>query len=164
MSEHKPIVLARFENVTPEKMDHIAERIALVCLPGDVITLRGDLGAGKTSFARAFIRSITPAPEVAEVTSPTFNLMQSYEVMLATGARDILWHLDLYRLEGESEADALGMEELEKHIMLIEWPEIIEKRLPRQRLDINIDFGRNDNERSLIIAANGTWPKRLASL
>lgn len=155
-------VLAERRNLALPEMEQYAAQLAGVAQSGDVITLRGDLGAGKTAFARAFITRLTPS--ATEVTSPTFTLMQSYDVMLASGQPELLWHLDLYRLEEEGEADALGLEELERHIMLIEWPERIGRRLPVHRLEVAIEFGRDDTTRSLAISGNDAWRKRLSLL
>src|SRR5438132_8708462 len=86
----------------------LAARIAALARPGDVIALAGELGAGKTSFARAFIRARTGRDgEVAEeVPSPTFTLVQVYELADAT-----IWHFDGYRLCDPEEAWELGIED-----------------------------------------------------
>ncbi len=140
----------------------MAAAVARLLVAGDVVTLRGDVGAGKTSFAQTLIHTL--AADVGDVTSPTFNLMQSYEVTLGNGQPDIIWHLDLYRLEEASEASALGLEELEAHIMLIEWPEIIQHTLPKARLDIYFSFCDDAEKRTLLLHGNEAWRKRLASL
>lgn len=96
--------------------ERLAARLAHVARAGDVIGLSGELGAGKTTFARAFIRArLGPV----EVPSPTFTLVQVYE-----GADVAIWHFDLYRIEDPSEALELGIEEaFAAAISLIEWPE-----------------------------------------
>jgi len=151
-----------FGDLTVEATGKMATAIAGLLVAGDVVTLRGDVGAGKTSFVQALIHAL--APDAGDVTSPTFNLMQSYEVTLASGKPDIIWHLDLYRLEEASEANALGLDELEAHIMLIEWPEIIEHTLPKARLDIYFVFCDDADKRTLLLHGNEAWRKRLASL
>jgi tRNA threonylcarbamoyladenosine biosynthesis protein TsaE len=143
-------------------MQSLAQHIALLLCPRDVVTLRGEVGAGKTSFARALIDKV--AVTATEVTSPTFTLMQAYDVKLSNGATCTLWHLDLYRLEREKEAEMLGLEELWDQIVLIEWPELIEKRLPAQCLDIRLDFDVSGQARSLILRGNDVWQKRLEKL
>src|SRR6266700_1981101 len=101
----------------------LAARIASLARPGDVIALKGELGAGKTSFARAFIRARNGREAVP---SPTFTLVQTYE--LPGGA---VWHFDLYRLHSPEEAWELGIEEaFHAGIALIEWPERLGSLLP----------------------------------
>lgn len=99
----------------------LAEQLARGARVGDVFTLAGDLGAGKTAFARFFIQALCGAD--VEVTSPTFNLLQTYPVRLASGKTDEIWHYDLYRVEHESALIELGLDEALQHITLIEWPE-----------------------------------------
>ena len=140
-------------------MHLLARSLAAQLRSGDIITLSGDVGAGKTTFARSLIEAL--APQVGEVTSPTFTLMQPYDVSLANGQQDTLWHLDLYRLKHPEETGGLGLEELWPHVTLIEWPEIIEKRLPPERLDIGFDFGDSENTRRLVFSGNEVWRQRL---
>ena len=99
--------------------------------PGDLITLSGDLGAGKTTFARALVRHLASDPAV-EVPSPTFTLMQTYEL-----PRFALVHADLYRLSDAAELAELGFEDLNAGtVMLLEWPDRAEGFLPPNRMDI----------------------------
>jgi len=151
-----------FNSLSIVKMQSLARDLSHRLCPGDVITLSGEVGSGKTTFARAMIESI--APYVQEVTSPTFTLMQSYDVTLANGGQDTLWHLDLYRLKHPEEAEELGLRELWRHITLIEWPEIIEKSLPGQRLDISFDFGKNHDTRSLRFGGDEAWQNRIKDM
>jgi tRNA threonylcarbamoyl adenosine modification protein YjeE len=105
--------------------------VAAVIEAGDVITLSGDLGAGKTTFARALIRHLAGDATV-EVPSPSFTLMQAYEL-----PRFTLVHADLYRLSGPSELAELGFEDLpEGAVTLLEWPDRAAGALPADRLDI----------------------------
>lgn len=143
-------------------MGALAGRLAGVIRSGDMITLRGEVGAGKTTFARALLAPLLR--EKVEVTSPTFNLMQSYDVTLADGKKETVWHIDLYRLEEADEADALGLRELEQHIILMEWPEIIERKLPATRLDITLTFGTDMESRKLLVQGNDAWRERLATV
>lgn len=105
--------------------------LALLIGPGDVITLSGDLGAGKTAAARAMIRYLAGDPEL-EVPSPTFTLAQSYELPPFP-----LLHADLYRIEDPSELEEIGLSPLpEGTVALIEWPERAPGLLPADRIDI----------------------------
>ena len=136
----------------------LAARIAAQARPGDVIALRGDLGVGKTSFARAFIRACGDAEE--EVPSPTFTLVQVYE---AGGAS--VWHFDLYRLGRAEEAWELGIEEaFACGISLIEWPERLGQLLPQRRLEISLAFGERAQARRAECAAGAEWRVRLAEI
>jgi tRNA threonylcarbamoyl adenosine modification protein YjeE len=105
--------------------------IAAALDPGDLVTLSGDLGAGKTTFARAMIRFLADNPDIA-VPSPTFTLMQTYDL-----PRFPLVHADLYRLEGPGELAELGFDDLPKNaVVLLEWPDRAAGFLPPDRLDI----------------------------
>ena len=105
--------------------------LALLIGPGDVITLSGDLGAGKTAAARAMIRYLAD-DETLEVPSPTFTLAQSYDLPAVT-----LVHADLYRVNDARELEEIGLSPLpEGAIALIEWPERAGGALPPDRIDI----------------------------
>jgi tRNA threonylcarbamoyl adenosine modification protein YjeE len=126
------------------KLKKIAEEIAASSKIGDVITLTGDLGTGKTSFARYFINSFFK--EEQEILSPTFPLVQLYKT-----SRGTIWHYDLYRLENENELEELGLDEaLNDGIVILEWPEIAINQLPRDRVDIELKFN-TDNTRKMKI-------------
>lgn len=104
------------------------EDIARALRPGDLVALSGDLGAGKSTFARALIRAVAD-DEFLEVPSPTFTLVQSYALRLPIA------HFDLYRIAEAAELDELGLEEaLEDGVCLVEWPERAEDALPAERL------------------------------
>src|SRR5216684_6259301 len=104
--------------------------LALLIGPGDVITLSGDLGAGKTSAARAMIRYLAADDEL-EVPSPTFTLAQTYDLPAFP-----LLHADLYRINDVSELEEIGLSPLpEGTVALIEWPERAAGALPQDRID-----------------------------
>ena len=129
----------------------LAARVAGVAARGDVIALSGPLGAGKTVFARAFIRA---RGGIGEVPSPTFTLVQTYE--LPDGA---VWHFDCYRLKEADEAWELGIEDAFRDgISLIEWPERIETLLPADRLKVELAPGAVSGSRR---AALSGWGDRL---
>ena len=105
--------------------------IAAALEPGDLVTLSGDLGAGKTTFARALIRYLAN-DDTIEVPSPTFTLIQSYEL-----PRFLLVHADFYRLSGTAELAELGFDDLpERTVVLLEWPDRAAGFLPPDRADI----------------------------
>lgn len=114
----------------------LAKTIAQSSKTGDIITLSGDLGTGKTTFAQAFINE--KAGKDCHVTSPTFTLLQTYD----TENNETIWHYDLYRVEKEQDLYELGIEEaLDTAISLIEWPQIAENLLPKNnRIDITLAF------------------------
>jgi tRNA threonylcarbamoyladenosine biosynthesis protein TsaE len=135
----------------------LADRISQLAQLGDIIALKGDLGAGKTAFARGFIRSRGNPEE--EVPSPTFTLVQIYDLHPA------IWHFDLYRLRSPEEVWELGIEEaFSAGISLIEWPERLGPLLPERRLELNLTFGDRPNARRVTLAAGGTWRARLATI
>lgn len=111
----------------------LGARVGALARAGDVIALQGDLGAGKTTLARALIQHLVGAD--TEVPSPTFTLVQTYALPSLP-----IWHFDLYRLEDPGEARELGIEEAVDGLALIEWPERLGSYLPRQRLEIRLSF------------------------
>lgn len=114
-----------------------------------IICLYGDLGAGKTTFSRAFIQSITP-PETI-VTSPTFTIIQNYETLYGP-----LYHLDLYRIEDIDELYELNIFELFKNeIVLIEWPERLGPHMPKIRTDIHFHINVDDTRHLKVTEHDG---------
>jgi tRNA threonylcarbamoyladenosine biosynthesis protein TsaE len=136
----------------------LAARISALAEPGDVIALKGDLGTGKTSFARAFIRARSNCD--TEVPSPTFTLAQVYELEPA-----VIWHFDLYRLTGPDDAWELGIEDaFSDGISLIEWAERLGPLLPDRRLEIMFAFGDRPNARRASLDPGTAWKARLAAV
>jgi tRNA threonylcarbamoyladenosine biosynthesis protein TsaE len=127
----------------------VAATLARVLRSGDIVALSGDLGAGKTSFARGVLRGLG---WVGEVPSPTFTLVQPYDTTPE------VWHVDLYRLDVPAEADALGLFETDA-VLLIEWPERLGARLPRDALRLHLD-GAGDATRTLTWEAPPSWEGR----
>ena len=127
----------------------LARRLAAVVRPHDVLALSGPLGAGKTAFARGFIRALAGPDEV--VPSPSFTLVETYDTPLGA-----VWHLDLYRLATPSEVWELGFEEaLQGLAVLIEWPERLGPLLPARRLDLDLAEGPTPDSRVARLAARG---------
>lgn len=108
----------------------LAAAVATLAHPGDAILLQGVLGAGKTEFARAFLRSASGQAEL-EVPSPTFTLVQSYATRLGT-----VHHFDLWRLDGPAALAELGWDEARDDIVLVEWPDRLGALRPADALTI----------------------------
>jgi tRNA threonylcarbamoyl adenosine modification protein YjeE len=126
--------------------------------PGDFVGLTGDLGAGKTTFARGLIRAIAEAPEL-EAPSPTFTLMQVYDA-----SRGPVVHADFYRLRGPTELANLGWDEaVDGAIAIVEWPEKVAEALPADRLEVDIRFdpSRGPEFRLLTLRGFGAIGPRL---
>lgn len=135
----------------------LGARLSKIARRGDIIALKGDFGAGKTTLARAFIRALG---EDGEVPSPTFTLVQVYEAGTVP-----VWHFDLYRLTAAEEAWELGIEEaFTSGIALIEWPERLGGLLPQRHLAIALEFGRQPEERRAVVSGEATWHARLAEI
>ncbi|HLK23249.1 MAG TPA: tRNA (adenosine(37)-N6)-threonylcarbamoyltransferase complex ATPase subunit type 1 TsaE [Caulobacteraceae bacterium] len=137
--------------------ERLGRAIARTLKACEAVCLKGVLGAGKTTLARALIRARTTEEE--EVPSPTFTLVQFYE-----GKGLKLAHFDLYRLERPEEADEIGLEEaLRDAAVVIEWPERLGRSLPRDRLDIELTIvgepGR-DESRLARLNPHGAWEGR----
>lgn len=137
--------------------ERLAAALSGQCMPGDCLLLRGDLGAGKTTFARGFIRSLCPTEN--EIVSPTFTLVQTYR----TAQGWTIAHFDLYRVERENEIDQIGLDEaLQTAITLIEWPERAPERLPPSALTVHLAYGARKDERVATFSGDAAiWGKRL---
>ena len=139
----------------------LAEVIATKMAAGVMITLRGDLGAGKTTFSRYLIRTVL-GDDTAEVPSPTFTLLQTYET-----PRFPVRHFDLYRIAGADELDELDFDDAEgAALTLVEWPKCAGDRLGSCRLDIMISETDSDDDgaRHVAIAATPEAEFRLARI
>ncbi len=143
----------RFENA--EDLEAFAAELALFARPGMAVLLQGDLGAGKSTFARAFIRALAESPGL-EVPSPTFNLILTYDETRVPVA-----HADLYRIAAARDLRELGLDEyLATRVVLVEWPEKI--------LDLNIAdrlliaLSGMGGTREAVLTASGAWAQALA--
>lgn len=138
--------------------EHLARELGAMFQAGDLVTLTGDLGAGKTTFARWLIRSMLADPAL-EVPSPTFTLMQSYD-----GPRFPIVHADLYRIAGQEELGELGWEEAaEDSLVLVEWPERAGFLVTAERLDIalHLDPASGPNYRVAVLTGYGAWAPKV---
>ncbi|MGH6735543.1 MAG: tRNA (adenosine(37)-N6)-threonylcarbamoyltransferase complex ATPase subunit type 1 TsaE [Methyloceanibacter sp.] len=146
----------RLDDVDLAGIGLLASRIALSLKPGDIVTLSGPLGAGKTTFARALV---THLGGEGEVPSPTFALMQRYETPRLT-----ICHCDFYRIE-PAELDELGLDDaLVEGALVIEWPERASVWLPPDRLDMAIEETASPTARRVVLAGHGAWGARLDRL
>lgn len=132
----------------------LAHCFAQALVVGDTVFLAGDLGVGKSSFARSFIRSLIGAE--AEVPSPTFTLVQTYD------AQDFeIWHCDLYRLSDESEVHELGLDQaFDDAVCLIEWPDRLGTLAPQHPILIELFH----HEEGRDVAIRGQNPRILNAL
>jgi tRNA threonylcarbamoyl adenosine modification protein YjeE len=140
-----------------QAMQRLVADIAAALEPGDLVTLSGDLGAGKTTFARAMIRYLAEKPDIA-VPSPTFTMMQTYEL-----PRFPVVHADLYRLEGPGELVELGFDDLPKDaVVLLEWPDRAAGFLPPDRLDVAFTLAPHQSaeHRNVRITGYGSFALR----
>ena len=133
----------------------LAELVALKIRPGDAVALSGDLGAGKTTLARAMISALLEDPS-AEVPSPTFSLRQEYAARRLTVA-----HFDFYRLGSADEAVELGIDEvLETGAVIVEWPERAPGLLPENRFEITLAETADAGVRRVSLRGHGTAAAR----
>ena len=133
-------------------LQKITNRIKKILLPGDVIFLYGQIGVGKTTFARLLINNYENEKKLkkSEVLSPTFNIMFEYDIKNFT-----IEHYDLHRLKNEKEIINIGLfANLEQNITIVEWPELIKKK-PINRIDLFFEYSKDMNERTLTIKTSG---------
>jgi tRNA threonylcarbamoyladenosine biosynthesis protein TsaE len=159
MSESPPAIR---EVLAPDlaATGRLAAALAASARRGDIVTLSGGLGLGKTTFARAFIRARPGGADFAEVPSPTFTLVQVYDLPDCA-----VWHFDLYRLARAADAWELGIEEaFAEGISLIEWPERLGNLLPAAHLGVAFRSGATPTARQIYLTMHGDWPRRLAGL
>ena len=149
-----------FENVNEEELERLAHLLAPLAQAGDFIALKGDLGAGKSVFARSFIRTAL-ADEACDVPSPTYTLVQPYETV--KGYPNIL-HVDLYRIEKQEEIRELGLDDAGDCIVLLEWPERLGAALPDEALEIFITPGELENTRDVTLTPGPRWKIKIEKL
>lgn len=129
----------------------LAARVASLVRPGDSILLEGPLGAGKTAFARAFLRAAT-GNFALDVPSPSYTLVQSYETLVGP-----VHHFDLWRLDGPQAVVELGWDDLCSDIVLVEWPDRLGSLRPPDALEIILQLLSGDARRACLTG----WRDRL---
>ena len=144
-------MVTEFESGTPEETYEFGMKLGREARPGQVYTLNGDLGAGKTVFAKGFAKGLGIDDTVS---SPTFTILQVYE-----SGRYPLYHFDVYRIADSSEMDEIGFDEYvySEGISLIEWAEYIEDILPDKyiRVDILRDLEKGFDHRHIRVESVG---------
>jgi len=127
------------------------EKLAKVVRPGDVVTLKGDLGAGKTTLVRGLLRALG---HEGEVPSPSFAIIQPYEELDPP-----VWHADLYRLEHASELAELGLDSLDESVLVVEWPELAGENAWPDALRLTLEI-TGPKRRRLTARVPAAWEKR----
>lgn len=146
----------QFCDLSENDVVRLADEVAFFLQPGDTLCLEGDLGAGKSTFARALIRALSGDPAL-DVPSPTFTLTQSYET-----PRFEVAHFDLYRLTDPAELDELGLESaLARGVAVIEWPSRGGDRIPSEAVTLLLEEGDNESRRTVTICAVASLAERL---
>lgn len=140
--------MTRIITYSEEQTQAIGMSLALQLQPGDVLLLRGELGAGKSVFARGIARGLGIKGPIA---SPTFTLMQCHQGQLS------LHHFDLYRLTNDDELYEAGLFEFigGDAVTVVEWPERCENALPMQHLDVTIIYGDEEDTRTITVTSIG---------
>jgi len=136
------------------QLDSLSKKILSFLSKSDCIFLFGELGSGKTTFVRILIHQLQEKNKIkkTEVTSPTYNLLNEYEIQNLK-----IMHYDLYRLKNDKEINQLGIfQEDEKVISIIEWPEKIAKRI-KDRLEITFYYQDEVESRKIDIKGHGKW-------
>jgi tRNA threonylcarbamoyladenosine biosynthesis protein TsaE len=149
---HAPVTLTLPDAAATEAL---AALLALRARRGDALLLEGPLGAGKSTFARAFLRAASGDPAL-EVPSPTFTLVQGYDLPAGPA-----FHFDLWRLDGPADLGELGWEEARDGIVLVEWPDRLGVLRPEDALTIALAPGAAEEERRATLTG---WPGRLGGL
>lgn len=146
--------------VTPSADDtrNLAAVVARAAQPGDIILLVGEMGTGKTAFAQGFAQGLGVAERV---TSPTFTLVRDYEARLR------MHHVDVYRLDQLQEVVDLGLAELldDGGVTVIEWGDAVVPALPRDFLEVRLEFDDDPDQRTLTLRQIGpSWAPRFEDL
>ena len=137
-----------------EDTENFSINISKIIGSGDIIFLYGEIGVGKTTFARFLINHLEVENKIkkSDVLSPTFNIAYDYDI-----GKIKIYHYDLYRIKSNKDILELGMFDLSKdHIKIVEWPEIIEIK-PKDRIDVLFQYSELANSRKVQIVGFGKW-------
>ena len=139
----------------PLETKALALRIRENLQNGDIVLLKGEIGAGKSHFARSLIQAAMD--KVEDVPSPTFTLVQTYDTLVG-----YIWHADLYRLSDQSEVFELGLiDAFGNNIVLIEWPDRLGYLEPQDALTIELVILENDKREVIFSTSSCLWEARL---
>ena len=134
-----------------QETENFARMVSLWAKPGLAITLSGDLGSGKSTFARALIRALSKTDDAFDIPSPTFPIVQIYD-----NTRIPVAHIDLYRLSTRSETEGLGLADLfSTHLVIVEWPELLGDALSEKALGLL--FKGQGQERQVEVSKGDAW-------
>ncbi len=140
-----------FKSSSPAATEGLAAELSLWARAGQCILLSGQLGSGKSTFARTFIRALAIGQQEFDIPSPTFSLLQAYD-----NTRVPVVHADLYRLRSAPEIEELGLDDLvARNVLMVEWPENLERKICIDCLEIS--FSGTGQNRLLKLQAQGSW-------
>ena len=144
---------------TIKRTEELGKILGKIVEPGDIITLQGPLGAGKTALTQAIGRGLGIDPRIY-ITSPTFSLLHEYQ------GRIPLYHMDLYRLSGEEEIVSLGFSEYfsGSGVTVIEWPERLGSLMPAERLEIELVISGEMSRIAKLTGYGSRWQKKVAEI
>jgi tRNA threonylcarbamoyladenosine biosynthesis protein TsaE len=147
------------ELLSLKQTEALGKVLGTIVEPGDIITLAGTLGAGKTALTQEIARGLGVDPRIY-VTSPTFSLLHEYQ------GRIPLYHLDLYRLAGEEDIESLGFREYlySNGLTVIEWPERLGSLMPTERLHIELVISAPTSRTANLTGHGNVWQKKVADI
>lgn len=151
MADH----ILSFHLQSADQTAQFARALGRVVEPGDTILLSGDVGSGKTHFARSLIQSLLTVAE--DVPSPTFTLVQTYDTTAGS-----LWHADLYRLTSSVEIEELGLiDAFDSALCLVEWPDRLGRLRPTDALDLTLQTTGDDTRQLHVAWSDPKWTPKL---